>query len=137
MLAIVRLKGQQGIKNDMKDVLNMLKLTRPNHCVLLKDTPENRATISKINNFIAWGVINDAVLKKLVAKRGEFNADAKDVEVVLKKLKDGTKPEDIGLNGVFRLHPPSGGHKNVKHIYPYGSLGNWGDEINSLLNRMI
>ena len=147
MFAVIRIKGQQGIKKMMKTSLEYLNLTRPNHCIITAERKSTKSMIHNVNTVIAWGEINDETLAKMIKKKGKINGkkitDAllkemkTSVEEIVKKLKDGSKPKDLGLSPVFRLHPPKGGHKNTKHIYPAGSLGHWGSDINSLLIKMI
>ena len=48
------------------------------------------------------------------------------------------KLQDLDVKPVFRLHPPRKGYEGIKRPYSLGgALGNRGDDINELLNRMI
>lgn len=124
MIAIVRVRGRFGIKPKIKRTLELLKLHKPNHCVLYKDTPSIRGMLKLIENYVAYGEISEDTLKLLLKKRSN-------VDETLKILKDGGK-----LDHVFRLHPPRKGWKSIKHRYPKGAVGER-DDMDDLLKRMM
>ena len=42
-----------------------------------------------------------------------------------------------GLNPVFRMHPPRKGHAGIKRTFQQGgALGNYGEEISALVEKM-
>jgi len=57
-----------------------------------------------------------------------------DEKKVIEEINDGKKSKII--KPYFRLHPPRKGIKSKLH-YPKGVLGNHGEEINKLLERML
>ena len=49
-----------------------------------------------------------------------------------------TKLKTVGIKPIFRLHPPRKGYEGIKRPFTMkGALGNRGDKINNLLERMI
>ena len=117
MIAIIRIKGQIGLKKEIVETLNRLRLRKKYVCVVLEPTKENIGMVKKLRNFAAYGEINEETYKELVGKRG-------------KKDKEGK------LKTFFRLHPPRGGIKSKFH-FPKGVLGDNKQEINDLIKRML
>lgn len=117
LICIIRIRGQVGVTNEIKETLYRLRLRRKYVCVVVKPTPENMGRIKKIKDFVAFGEINQENYEKLKKARG-------------KKDKEGK------LKPFFRLHPPRKGINSKIH-FPKGVLGNHKDKINNLLERML
>jgi len=146
LYAVVRVRGGFKIRRDFKDTLRFLRLNKKHHCVLIKDSPVNKGMITKLNDYVTWGVINKEVLKELIKKRGRLKGhkklalNDKELDSLINDLMSGKKSiEDVGINPVFRLTPPRKGWERgtIKLRYPRGGLGPRGDKINELLKRMI
>ena len=115
-IAVIRIRGDAGVRSDIKNTLQRLKLTDKNNCVLLKETPDMLGMLKKVKDYITWGKIDDATKKELITKRGN----------------EGTT--------VFRLHPPRGGfeRKGIKKTYRIGGvLGDRKEKINELIIKML
>ncbi len=117
MIAIIRIKGQVGIRHDIKETMNRLGLKTKYSCLILeKPKQEELGMIEKIKDFVAFGEISSETHKKLVDARGKFS-------------KSKTH---------FRLHPPRGGIESKKHFgVGKGVLGNNKNKINDLILRML
>lgn len=115
MIAIIRIKGQIGLKKEIKNTLNRLRLRKKYSCLVIeKPTKEQLGMIKKVRDFVAFGDINDKTYKKLVEKR---------------KTK---------IKNFFRLHSPRGGIDSKKHFgVSKGVLGNNKEHINKLIERML
>jgi len=113
MKAIIRITGDVNLSGDVRETFNRLKLRRKYSCIILNPNKEQEGMINKVKNFVAFGEISEEMLKKLKEKRGNKNNP-----------------------GFFRLHPPRGGIKTKLH-FPRGVLGNHGDKINDLIERML
>jgi len=145
LFAVIRARGPVNVRRDIEDTLEILRLGRVNHCVLLPNVPSYKGMLHKAEGCITWGEINQQTLEKLIFKRGSLKADAKGkhekvgkieaAKISKKVMSDGLK--DAGLKPVFRLNPPSKGYKSVRRFYPKGDLGYRGEKINELLKRMI
>ncbi|MCX6777438.1 MAG: 50S ribosomal protein L30 [Candidatus Micrarchaeota archaeon] len=149
MLAVIRIRGNTGIRGSMKDTMRMLRLTRVNHCTLFEATAQNLGMIKKCKDYVTWGEVDKATLSKLLEKRGRIGQrklDGKDLEEL--KIKSFDELADAVLSGslllknskikqVFRLHPPRKGHKSTKEYFPRGSLGNRREKINEIIGRMV
>ncbi len=141
MLAVVRVRG--SVKTDKKiiDTLEILRINRVNHCVLVPDTKDSKGMLKKATNWITWGKIEDDTIEKLVLKRGRTGnnkrLDEKTAKETAKKILKNQSVNGVGIKPVFRLSPPSKGHKSIKLHYPRGALGNRKEKINDLIKRMI
>ena len=62
-IAVVRVRGNVHLKNEIKDTLGMLRLYRKNYCVVLDTTPPISGMIKKVKDFITWGDIDEETLK--------------------------------------------------------------------------
>ncbi len=143
LYAVIRVRGTVGIRKEIVYTLTSLKLTKPNHCVIIPENVHMTGMLKKAKDYITWGEISDESLKTLIAKRGKVSSskfiDPKDVSSALKKFKDG-KAKDSGIKTVFMLHPPIKGHERggIKRSFVQkGVLGYRGDKINDLLAKMI
>lgn len=153
-LAVVRVRGTINIKNDIRDTLAMLGLGRVNHCVLVDDSPQYMGMLHKVKDYVTWGPIDAETATRLIKERGLLTGKRPIEEKALKELGGGFKSyEDLGvaladgkvkwskLEGtvrVFRLHPPRKGYEGIKRPYTVGgALGDRGESINALIQRMI
>jgi len=117
MIAAIRIRGQVGLKREIKETLYRLRLRKKYVCVVLvKPNEAQLGALKSLRNFIAFGEISDATYKKIVEARG-------------KKDKDGK------LKPFFSMHPARGGMKTKLH-YPKGVLGE-NKEMDKLIGRML
>jgi len=151
MLAAVRVRGRTGIKGGISDTLDMLRLTRINHAVLVPETPSYLGMLRKAKDYITWGEISQETLEELLEKRAMLPGREKVTREYLEEtgyksleelaqalLEEKAQLEEVGLKPVFRLHPPRKGYKDIKKAFNEGgTLGYRGEDINHLLKRMV
>jgi large subunit ribosomal protein L30 len=141
MIAVIRLRGSVGVRRSIALTLELLRISRVNHCVVLKDSKEVRGMLEKARDYTTFGEVDEKLLKEMVEKRGRKKGgkrlDKKDAAKMIKLLGDGKKLVEAGFKPVFRLKPPRKGLKSKKKHYPQGDLGYRGKAINDLLERMI
>ncbi len=124
-LALIRIRGETGLRGELKTTLSLLRLMRNNVCVIVPASAAYMGMVKKISNFTAWGEIDEETERLLKEKRGEKTKDAQGKSV---------------LKPFFRLNPPKGGfeRKGIKKPYSMGgALGYRGNAINELIKRMI
>jgi large subunit ribosomal protein L30 len=152
MFAVVRVRGPVNVNGKIEDTLGMLRLHKINHCVFLQDTPNNKGMIQKSKDYIAYGTVDVESLTEVLSKRGRLEGDARLTDEYVKEnsefasiasfaeafINDDAKITDVPLlKPVFRLHPPRKGHAGIKRTAQQGGvLGNHGDDIKALLNKM-
>jgi len=152
IFAIIRIRGRPGFPYWVQDTLKMLRLHKPQHAVLYKDTDSLRGMLQKAKDLITWGEIDAPTLALLLKKRGRLTGNKRLTEEYIKQntkyssfeelaeaiVKGEASIKDVpGLKPVFRLHPPRKGYKDVKHhVNEGGDLGYRGEKINDLLKQM-
>ncbi|MDI9618733.1 50S ribosomal protein L30 [Methanothermobacter sp.] len=152
MLAVVRVRGSAGVRRDIADTMEMLRLNRINHAVLVEDTPSYLGMLQKAKDYITWGEIDQETLTAMIAKRARIIGGERLTDEYIKEkteydsveefagavFRGEVKLEDAGIKPVFRLHPPRKGYEAIKKSFNEGgSLGYRGEKINDLLKRMI
>ena len=152
MYAIIRLRGSVNTKPEIKDTLKMLRLNQINHCVVVPDTPNYKGMIQKVKDYVAFGPINAETLALILENRGRIvggerltdeyvakNSGFKGIKEFADAITEGKAAiADLpGLNPVFRMHPPRKGHAGLKRTFQQGgALGNYGEEISRLVEKM-
>ncbi len=151
-LAVIRIRGGINVRGVVNKTLEMLNLTRVNHCVLVDDDPSTLGMLQAAKDYITWGAIKPETLEHLLRKRGRLQGDKHLTDEI---VKSGTEFSSIGelavaicngktglkvlpgLKKVFRLHPPRKGYKSTKRPFKdFGDLGYRGERINELILRM-
>jgi len=152
MYAVVRLRGGVNARQDIKDTLDMLHLTRINHCVILPELPNFEGMIHKAKDYVAWGQIEQDILSEMLKNRGKLKGGKRLTEEYLSQNSSFSSFDEFaralcegnasisdvpGLKPVFRMHPPRKGLRTTKRTFQQGGdLGYHGDKINVLLNKM-
>jgi large subunit ribosomal protein L30 len=152
MMIVLRVRGNTGINKDIKDTLDMLRLTRINHAVLVPDDPSYNGMLRKAKDYITWGGIDQETLTQLIEKRGRLPGRERITPEALAELGDYQSAEELsealitgkttlkesGLKPVFRLHPPRKGYSHIRKSFKEGgTLGYRGEEIITLIKKMI
>ena len=143
-IAIVRVRGEVRVRNDVRDTLKMLSLDRVNWMTVVADTQTYMGMVKKVKDYITWGEVDAQLFEALVEKWGRKAGDARlskaEAQEFAKKLMAGeTTFKEAGVKSSFRLHPPSRGHERggvKQHVKLGGALGYRGKGINILLAKM-
>jgi len=117
MIAVIRIKGNVGLRKGIKETFERLRLRKKYSCIVIeKMTDVQKGMIEKVRNFVAYGEIDKETYEELVKARGK-----------------NTKSKTF-----FRLHPP---RKGIDSKKPFGIgkgvLGNNKEKINDLIRRML
>jgi len=149
MFAIVRLRGEVNTRPEIRDTLDMLRISRINHCVVVKEDPHYRGMIQKVKDYVAWGKIDENTLAMLLEKRGRLSGNRRLTEQFMKEkgyasvkelaeaVNTGTVSlKDLGIKPVFRLHPARKGLKGTKKTARQGGDLGFRDDIADLIVRM-
>ena len=156
-LFLVRIRGTVHVTGKTRDTLEMLRLNRPMHAVVVPKTESYLGMVHRVKDYVAYGDIDVDTLSALIRARGRVMGDdpitdefvrtatngkhagidafARAVikgEATFKELGEQAKP-------VFRLNPPVGGFKGStkRHFTVKGELGYRGKDINELIRRMM
>ena len=153
VFAVVRVRGIVNVKPDIKHTLELLRLNRVNHCILLEENKVYKGMLQIIKDYTTWGKINKETLSNLMNSRGMLvgdksitaeyinsatsydNIDKLSQAIVDNKFKYKEIPE---VKPLFRLNPPKKGYEGIKRSFKNGgALGHRGKEINKLIERML
>lgn len=154
---LVRLRGTVHITGKIRDTLEMLRLNRPMHAVVIPKTEAYVGMVNKVKDYVAFGDIDTPTVAALIRGRGRLMGDKEitdafvneatkgkyaTIDAIAKAIAEGKATmKDLGDDAkpVFRLHPPQGGFPgSTKHHFTVkGELGYRGKEINKLVMRMI
>ena len=151
--AVVRVRGTVNVKPDIKKTMQLLRLTRANHCVLIEENPVSKGMLQIVKDYTTWGEISKETLSKLISSRGMLVGDKPmtdeyiksatsygSIEKLAEAIIDNTvKYKDIPrVKPLFRLNPPKKGYRTVKRSFVNrGSLGYRKEKINALIERML
>ncbi|ELZ23123.1 50S ribosomal protein L30P [Halosimplex carlsbadense 2-9-1] len=153
MQALVQLRGEVNMNQDVRDTLEMLNVHNVNHAALIPETDAYRGMVTKVNDYVAYGEPSVETVALLIERRGEplegeadiddswvvANTDYMSVEELAEALADEeTTLREQGLAPTLRLHPPRGGHDGIKHpTKEGGQLGKHDTEaMDDLLEAM-
>lgn len=147
LLAIVMIRGTAKAPHVVRDTLEMLGLKEPNNCVFLPDSPGFMGMLKLCKDHVTWGEVSQKVLEVSLKRWARVGSrrptedewkKAGSWSGVSKHLAEGKTLRGLGFNKTLRLHPPRGGYKSVKRPFNAGGdLGNRGDKVNQLLEKMI
>jgi large subunit ribosomal protein L30 len=153
MYAVVRVRGTVNVNPDVKRTLQLLRLSRANHCVLVEENPVSKGMLQIAKDYVTWGEIDKETLVLLITKRGMLMGDAPITDEYLKsstpfpgveKLAEALLAKKFAYGDIpkvkplFRLNPPKQGYRTVKRSFQNkGSLGYRKEAINKLIARML
>ena len=138
MIVVIRIKGDVGLKSEIRETLNRLRTRRKYSCIVINPTRVQLGMINKVKDFVAFGEINDEMFEKLIQSRGQKIDNSKEIDTkkIVEGVRKGKKYQDLNLKPFFRLHAPRGGIRSKLH-FPKGVLGNNKNKIDKLLERML
>ncbi|HPT37512.1 MAG TPA: 50S ribosomal protein L30 [Methanothrix sp.] len=150
MFAIVRLRGEVNLRPEIKSTLEMLRMHRVNHCIIVREDEHFRGMIQKIKDYVAWGKIDDDTLAMLLEKRGRLSANRRLTEQFLKEntsyrsfkelasaVNSGAASlKELGIKPIFRLHPARKGLKTIKKTAQQGGDLGFRTDLADLINKM-
>jgi len=153
VFAIIRVRGIVNVNPDIKRTLELLRLTKVNHCALLEENKVYKGMLQIAKDYTTWGELDKETLPKLIKSRGMLVGDKQITEEYLKSstsydnfqklsqaiLDDKFKYKEIpDVKPLFRLHPPKKGYEGIKRSFKNGgALGYRGKDINKLIGRML
>ena len=151
--AVVKVRGTISAQREARETLELLRLARTNHAVLIDNRPSFIGMLYRVQNYVTWGEISKETLALMLQKRGRLAGGSKLTDKVMKQLgynsvdalaeaiiKCKTEYQKLpNVRPVFKLHPPKKGFKGkTKKSYTAGGeAGYRGEAINALVKRMI
>jgi len=152
-LAVIRVRGVNGVRREIRVTLDMLRLNRNCQATLIENKSSNVGMLRKARNQLAWGEASKETVVSLLRERGRLIGNKKLTDEYAKrvgyesldKLAEAIHKLEVQYSGlpdikpVFRLRPPKKGYRGkVKRSYTRaGITGYRGELINDLIRRMI
>jgi large subunit ribosomal protein L30 len=149
MFAIVRLRGEVNVRPEIKDTLEMLRIHRVNHCVVVKEDAHYRGMIQKVKDYVAWGKIDEDTLALLLERRGRLSGNRRLTEKYLESTPYGSFKDlasalnsgsvslkELEIKPIFRLHPARKGLKTTKKTAQQGGDMGFRQDLADLIKRM-
>ncbi len=133
LLAIIRVRGRVGVRQSITETLNRLNLKRVNNLAIVFGNKSMLGMIQKCNDFVTYGEIKEDTLNKLFEAKG-ITLKKEELDLVQK----GKKNLKSIINKSITMHPPRHGYEGIKKGYSSGgALGYRGEDINTLIKRML
>ena len=120
MYCAIRIRGRAGVRYEVSYTLELLRLNKPNHCIIVPENEYFLGMLKKAKDYITYGTIDEKLAKEIDKKR-----------------KCETSNNTIKL---YRLNPPKSGFERKGIKVPYGKggvLGYRGAKINDLIKKML
>ncbi len=148
-IAVILIRGMVNIHPDVKMTLELLRLKKKHACVVIDDNEVNRGMVQRVKDYVTYGLIDEALYKTMLEKRGEVvgKADVKvDAAKISKeyfagKVKLREFQDKYTVKPFFRLHPPVKGfeRKGIKMPFAKGGVLGKRDEegIHKLIVKML
>ena len=95
MFLVIRVRGTTGVIKNIADTLDMLRLNRISHAVLVEDTPSYNGMLQKAKDYITWGEIDADLLAEIIAKRGKFTGNNKVTDEYVAENSDYTNIDEL------------------------------------------
>jgi large subunit ribosomal protein L30 len=150
--AVVKVRGTVSAQREARETLELLRLARTNHAILIDNRPSYMGMLYRVQNYVTWGEASKETVALMLQKRGRLAGGKKLTDESMEKL--GYKSIDAlaeaiadckaeyqklpNVQPLFKLHPPKKGYKGkTKKSYATGGeAGYRGEAINDLIKRM-
>lgn len=148
----VRVRGHIGVRREIRQTLEHLRLHKTNHATIVPKNESYQGMLVRARDWIAYGELNEATLAAMLKTRAKLEGDKpltdaylaehskfRTIDDLARAIASGeAQMKDVpGLKPVIRLNPPRKGYGGNKRHYPRGALGDWGEDINDLVGRMV
>ena len=149
--AIVRVRGSVNVKPKIKKTMEIMRLNRVNHCVIVPENEVYKGMLNIIKDYVTWGEVDADTTQLMLESSGKTSGNNsftkeelkessfKTIKALSKALTEGkTVMRDVpALKPLFRLHPPRKGYEGINRSFKEGgALGYRGEKINLLIRRM-
>ena len=74
-IAVIRIRGSFGVRKEIKDTMNLMRLHNKNHCVVINNLPNYIGMLKKIKDYVTWGEIDEKTFRELLLKRGRITGN--------------------------------------------------------------
>lgn len=150
---MVKVRGTISAQREVRETLQLLRLTRTNNAVLIDNRPSYIGMLYRVQNYVTWGEVSKETVALMLKERGRLAGGKKLTDESVEKL--GFKSIDSladaiasckaeyqklpNVQPVFKLRPPSKGFKGKtkKSFTAGGEAGYRGERITDIIKRMV
>jgi large subunit ribosomal protein L30 len=150
--AVVKVRGTISAQREARETLELLRLPKTNHAVLIDNRPSYMGMLYRVQNYVTWGEASKETVALMLKKRGRLAGGKKLTDEAVETL--GYKSIDAladaiasckvefqklpNVQPLFKLHPPKKGFKGKikKSFVAGGEAGYRGEKISELIKRM-
>jgi len=150
---VVKVRGTISAQREVRETLQLLRLTRTNNAVLIDNRPSYKGMLYRVQNYVTWGEVSKETVALMLKERGRLAGGKKLTDESVDKL--GFKSIDSladaiasckaeyqklpNVQPVFKLRPPSKGFKGKtkKSFTAGGEAGYRGERITDIIKRMV
>ena len=150
---MVKVRGTISAQREVRETLQLLRLTRTNNAVLIDNRPSYKGMLYRVQNYVTWGEVSKETVALMLKERGRLAGGKKLTDESVDKL--GFKSIDSladaiasckaeyqklpNVQPVFKLRPPSKGFKGKtkKSFTAGGEAGYRGERITDIIKRMV
>jgi large subunit ribosomal protein L30 len=140
------------VRREIAQTLEHLRLHKTNHAVIVPRNESYEGMLRRARDWIAYGELSQETLATVLKTRAKVEGDKpltdayvaehskyQTIDALAQAMASGEAGlKDVeGLKPVIRLNPPRKGYGGNKRHYPMGALGDWGEDINDLIQRMV
>lgn len=68
MYLVIRIRGTTGVLSGIASTLEMLRLNRISHAVLVEENPSYEGMLQKAKDYITWGEVNVETVAELLER---------------------------------------------------------------------
>ena len=101
MFLVIRVRGTTGVIKNIADTLDMLRLNRISHAVLVEENPSYEGMLQKAKDYITWGEIDAEFVAAMIASMREMTTLQRPY-VLFKRMVSYIPPFSVG-QGCVRL----------------------------------
>ena len=95
MYLVIRVRGTTGVIQGIADTLDMLRLNRISHAVLVEENPSYEGMLQKAKDYITWGEIDAEFVAAMIAKRGRLPGNVKVTDEYVAENTDYDNIEEL------------------------------------------
>ena len=82
----MKVRGTVSAQREARETLNLLRLARTNHAVLLDNRPSFMGMLYRVQNYVTWGEVSKETVALMLQKRGRFAGGKKLTDEAVEKL---------------------------------------------------
>jgi len=70
--AVVKVRGTISAQREARETLELLRLARTNHAVLVDNRPSFMGMLYRVQNYVTWGEVSKETVALMLKKRGKL-----------------------------------------------------------------